>query len=639
MPQTFYIESDEEIISVIGRLRKSSAEKNIFVFPKRALVLQSIINLRLFQREAEKLGKKIVIVSQDEVGKMLALKAGIETESYSEDFSKKAAHLELTAQEKNVPLESIAKPVISGALRSDAIGSSNFYATESAPQTKNEPLPSAVETPVSTLRVRNITPPKLTSLNSKRFEGVSLAPQAIRIPLKETEPAVVSSPPLSSARAFAAEPYGIPQPQEQPRDERLKNFYSNVPKVTVAPAPKKDLGRGTVPIAGKKAHKIFFILGGISLLSLVSVVLFFFLPKAEIQVTPYAITQTTEIEMDGRSDVFVADDGILPVRILEKEKEVALTFVTTGKSGGTNQKARGTVVIYNNYSAESQSLVATTRLETTDGKLFRLTSGVVVPGMTNSGGKKEPGAIEASVVADQAGAEYNIDATSFTIPGFKGGTKYTAFSARSTKTMTGGGSGGVSDVAVVAKVDLETAEREAKEKVKDDFLSEIRGELLPNERALDEQVETVLLAPVAMPTVGTAASAFDYKATFKVRVFVFSEKTVKEKAEAAGEKNLQGIKFKPISSDITYSDSMPNFSEGTLRLRARALLTMESDVDRDSLREALLGKSEEGIKQVLDSFPEVKTIKVIFHPQLFMRSIPDSRERVFVLLEPGEKME
>ena len=72
MPQTFYIESDEEIISVIGRLRKSSAEKNIFVFPKRALVLQSIINLRLFQREAEKLGKKIVIVSQDEMGKMLA---------------------------------------------------------------------------------------------------------------------------------------------------------------------------------------------------------------------------------------------------------------------------------------------------------------------------------------------------------------------------------------------------------------------------------------------------------------------------------------------------------------------------------------------------------------------------------------
>jgi len=89
MPQTFYIESDEEIISVIGRLRKSSAEENIFVFPKRALVLQSIINLRLFQREAEKLGKKITVISQDEVGRMLAEKAGIETGNYSEDVSQK----------------------------------------------------------------------------------------------------------------------------------------------------------------------------------------------------------------------------------------------------------------------------------------------------------------------------------------------------------------------------------------------------------------------------------------------------------------------------------------------------------------------------------------------------------------------
>ena len=64
MAQTFFIDSDEEIISVIGQLRKSSDPENYFVFPKRSLVLQSAVNLRLFQREAEKQGKKIIIVSQ-----------------------------------------------------------------------------------------------------------------------------------------------------------------------------------------------------------------------------------------------------------------------------------------------------------------------------------------------------------------------------------------------------------------------------------------------------------------------------------------------------------------------------------------------------------------------------------------------
>ena len=635
MPQTFYIESDEEIISVIGRLRKSSMEENVFVFPKRALVLQSIINLRLFQREAEKLGKKIIIVSQDEVGKMLAEKAGIETESYSEDFSKKAAHLELIAEAENVPTQSIEKPAVPGALRSDAIGSSNFYAAEAAPQISREPLRVA-EPSVSPLRVRNVTPPKLTSLNSKRFEGVGIAPQAVSAPLKAAEAAAVSMPPLSSARAFAT---GSNRASQEERGERLKNFYGSTQKAAATPALKQDLGQGAVPITGKKAHKIFFLLGGISLLSLIGVALFLFLPKAEIQVTPYAITQTVEAEMDGRSDMTASGDGTLSVRILEKEKEVTLTFATTGKSGGTNQKARGTVVIYNNYSTDAQPLVATTRLETADGKLFRLTSGVVVPGMTNIGGKKEPGAIEASVMADQAGSEYNIDATTFTIPGFKGGPKYAAFSARSAKAMTGGGSGGLSDVAVVAKVDLETAEREAKEKAKEDFLGEIRSELLPDEKALGEEAEVAFLVPATMPSVGTAANAFDYKAVFKVRVFVFSEKAVKERIEAMSEKNLEGMKFKPVSSDITYGDSVPNYSDATLRLKAHALLAMESDIDRDKLREALLGKSEDGIKQVLESFPEVKKIKVVFHPQLFMKSIPSSSDRVLVLLEPGEKIE
>lgn len=636
MAQTFYIESDEEVISVIGRLRKSSAEENVFVFPKRALVLQSIINLRLFQREAEKLGKKIIIVSQDEVGKMLAEKAGIETESYSEDFSKKAPHLELTVKEENAPTQSITQPAVQGALRPDAIGSSNFYTAEIAPRATREKAAPITPSPNFPLRVRDATPPKLTSLNSKRFEGIM--PQATRAPLKAAVPMSMPLPsPLPSAQVFAAEqPNRASQGQQS---ERLKNFYSNVKKAATASAPIRNLGQEAVPIIGRKAHKIFLILGGISLLSLAGVAIFFFLPKAEIQVTPYAITQTTEVGIDGRSDVSIPSDGVLPVRILEKEKEVTFTLATTGKSGGTNQKAHGTVVIYNNYGTDSQSLVATTRLETADGKLFRLVSGVTVPGMTNIGGKKEPGAIEAGVIADQAGSEYNIDAAAFTIPGFKGGPKYDTFSARSTKTMTGGGSGGISDVAIVAKVDLDTAESQAREKAKEEFLSEIRGDLLPDEKALDEQAEITLLVPATMPSVGTMADAFDYKATFRVRVFVFSEKTVKEKAEAMSERNLQGIKFRPVASNITYSDSVPNFSDGTLRLKAHALVTMESDIDRDKLREALLGKSEDGIKQVLESFPEVKKIKIVFHPQLLMKSIPNSSDRVFVLLEPGEKIE
>jgi len=63
---------------------------------------------------------------------------------------------------------------------------------------------------------------------------------------------------------------------------------------------------------------------------------------------------------------------------------------------------------------------------------------------------------------------------------------------------------------------------------------------------------------------------------------------------------------------------------------------MESDIDEEKLRGMLLGKNEEGIKQVLESFPEIKNIQVLFHPEWFVSSIPNSLERVSIVTLPGE---
>lgn len=637
MSQTFYIESDEEIISVIGRLRKSSAEENIFVFPKRALVLQSIINLRLLEREAEKLGKKIIIVSQDEVGRMLAEKAGIETENYSEDFSQKAFHVELTSQEALAPKEpspEIVIPKETNMPSFDAIGSSNFYASQGPlPSTKDVPIPAVSPKFDMPLRVRNATPEKLTSLNSRRFDQIAPIPvtqSQSRMPDAATFPsqAPFVPPQLSSLESERA--------LVQDRGERLKNFYSGVSQATPTVSQKKETKQIPQVTVGKRAHMIFFVLGGISLLSLVAVALFFFLPKAEVSVTPYRIVQTIDKEFDGTANVSASDENPLTIRILEKDEEVSVTIATTGASEGTSQKAHGVVVLYNNYSTDTQSLVATTRLETADGKIFRLQSGVTVPAMTTINGKQEPGAIEAPVIADQAGAEYNIDATTFTIPGFKGGPKYDKFSAQSAKKMTGGGSSGVSDVTVVAKVDLDTALREAKEKAKEAFLNEIRNELTAEEKILDDQIDIAPLVSPDLPVAGTVANAFDYSGSFKLRAFVFSEKAVKEQMQGASEKNIQGMLFHPISSSVTYSDSLTNFSQGTVRIKAHALVTMESDIDKEKLQGMLLGKNESGIKQVLEDFPEIKNIQVLFHPQWFVSSIPSSLKRVSIVILPGE---
>lgn len=642
--RTFYIETDEEIISVIARLRKSSAERNIFVFPKHALVMQSIVNLRLFQREAEKLGKKIVVVCQDEAARKLAEKAGVVTENYSEDLKRRESHLEIlptAAEAKGAAGTPEQTPVV--AIRADAIGSSDFYAandTPLAPGSAESPAPPSAKT---TLRVRNASPEKIASLNSMRQSGSpAAAPATIQsTPLPLTTPPSLPttsvSGQVSAAGRAGMERVGQNSSPSGEYGERLKNFYQSSPAPVPAYKSKTPQSAGApspAKVTGHKARMIFFVLGGISLLSVVGVLVFFLLPKAEVYVTPYKITQPAETEMTGGPDGASSAAG--NIRFIERDFEITLTRSATGKAGSANQKARGTAVFSNNYSTEPQSLVATTRLETPDGKLFRLVKGITIPGMTIVDGQKKPGTVEGEVIADQAGEAYNISPSLFTIPGFQGSPKFEGFSAQSSQTFTGGGSGDSAALTVVAAVDREAAEQEAKEKAREMFVTETRSSLSPEEKLLEERIDIAPTANPIAPEPGIVADSFEYKRTYKVRAFVFSERAVREKLEQSSVEKLPTVRFRPVGSNITYSESVANFEDRTLRLRARAVVNLESAVDEEALKRALAGKKEAAIEQVVQDFPEVQKIRVVFWPSGISRSLPKAIERITIIMEPGE---
>ncbi len=633
MPQTFYIENDEEIISIISHLRKSSSQENFFVFPKHALVLQSIVNLRLFQREADKLGKKIIIVTQDDAGKKLAEKAGVETESYLEDFSQRPPHLELTAAQggKEVAAAAVVPPQESEMLlRSQDIGSTDFYTPGG-----NKPL-AITSTPVlslqnepQALRIRNASPPQQTSLNSRRFMG-DVPPQ---------KPPLATAPqPLvpSSTNQMPVKQASV----QDNRDERLKNFFTNkregdrtsISAKKASPQPEQRSPK--IPTSPKKIGTILSFLGGVSLLSLIGVGLFLFLPKAEIHITPHRIALNTDLQFDGRPEGSSAwDEKSIPVRIIEKTEPVALSVTATGTAPGSAQKARGAIIVSNQYSADAQSLVATTRFESADGKIFRLIDGVTVPGMKSG----QPGVVEVSVIAEETGTNYNIAATSFTIPGFKGGPKYTQFSGKSTKAMSGGSDASGSGMSVISKTDLEKAASEAKEKAKTAYLDAVKSELLPNEKILEEVMVITPLNKMSLPLSGTAATSFDYQDDFTVKAFIFSEEAIKEKITTQGEEKISGIAFRPVSITLSYGESIPNYDDGTIRLKIHAAIVSESVIERDSLIDEFLGQDESGVSAILEKHPEIKKVQIDFKPQWFSSVVPKSRNRVILFVEPGEE--
>jgi hypothetical protein len=72
-----YLESDDEITSVVDKLKSAEGVSLDIVIPKEAIMLQSVINLKLLKRQAESLGKEITIVTTDKVGQKLAEQIGI----------------------------------------------------------------------------------------------------------------------------------------------------------------------------------------------------------------------------------------------------------------------------------------------------------------------------------------------------------------------------------------------------------------------------------------------------------------------------------------------------------------------------------------------------------------------------------
>ncbi len=63
--ETVYIDVDDEITSIIDKVREAKGKIVALVLPKRATVLQSIVNMKLLKRTAGEAGKNLVLVTTE----------------------------------------------------------------------------------------------------------------------------------------------------------------------------------------------------------------------------------------------------------------------------------------------------------------------------------------------------------------------------------------------------------------------------------------------------------------------------------------------------------------------------------------------------------------------------------------------
>jgi hypothetical protein len=72
-----YIEIDDEVTTVYDRIKPLKMKNIYLVVPKRAMLFQSIVNLKILKRKGEDLEKNIFIITNDQNGMHLARKIGL----------------------------------------------------------------------------------------------------------------------------------------------------------------------------------------------------------------------------------------------------------------------------------------------------------------------------------------------------------------------------------------------------------------------------------------------------------------------------------------------------------------------------------------------------------------------------------
>lgn len=727
MRQKIYIDNNDEITTIIEKLRAAQAVDVIMVVSQNSLLLQSVINIRLLKREAIKGHKKITLATHDEEGAAIAERVGIPVDRNYSEYTEGDEIVEEGAQQvgpspaapgldaetvvAEEPLESsIAKQhnnvlasvavggVTQGAVRKTVAPTMDGMVVQSTGQTR---VPSAMrpemkqvqenegvvreeeleaawtssQTNESAIPPVPHTPPQTSAqesalaenlgtdqffsasqkrartdsdkkdqqeqerslINADLVTGASISMEAneksgtkkkknkaapiitvqqTHKEMKQKQEAQMTSQPIVDESVQSPPVQNNTANDEAPQKESLiSDFYQQEAR----PAKKKANNKTSSYHHG--GHGVFArltkIVAALALVIAFITAVFIFLPKTEMHILLKRATESTNLKIDALTSAESIDveRRVIPGQMIAIDVTHTDSFPATQEVASSQQKARGQVTLFNEYSTDEQQLVATTRLESSDGKIFRLIKGVNIPGVTDG----EPGKIKVDVVADRPGSEYDIAPGKFTIPGLAGSQKVRKIYGQSDEPMRGGGSSG-DGLLAVSENDIEEAKKKMEEAFPDSIRSQIADIVEQNGGGifLEDTIEVGEMSGSASVAVETAVDTFDYTLTAPVRVISFSGADVTTILDDALLKKISSDSMKPEDAiTVVYGDAEADYDKEALVLAVSGQGSYVASVDEGAFREDVLGKTIEEISDIVhEKYDAIEKIDFHFTPNI-----------------------
>jgi hypothetical protein len=414
-----------------------------------------------------------------------------------------------------------------------------------------------------------------------------------------------------------AEQARSPRPKRIPREEEAPREAREDERIEVATSPRTKFGGG---------RRMLWLVALVAVVFFVFALSFLF-ARAEVKINPKIKSLNLSENLTAVKEGNGSDLAYDVVIISGEEKK---TVTATGEKN-VSIKAEGVAVLYNTFSSSPQNLSIDTRLEGSNGKMYKTQTKVTVPGMKGN----VPGSIEVKIYANEAGKEYNSDPIDFKIFGFKGTPKYTKFYGRSKGPITGGVVGTVPALP-------EGEEEKLSLELKDALRAKLLGQATEQIPAGFILFKDSAFLSVEGQTYDSSGQTGSVVASMRGTLsgILFDEKKLTEKIVKDNIKSYDGGEvYIPHLKDLAFS--LPSASVSNLSSLTQLGFTLSgpaqvvSKVDGDQLVADLVGKSKGSFNEILAEYPEVDSAESVISP-FWKRSFPESRKKIKIVVNYPE---
>lgn len=410
-------------------------------------------------------------------------------------------------------------------------------------------------------------------------------------------------------------------------DAKFDSLYNKTHQVKTAPVAKKERGENEFENYGNESSGSKY---GLWFVALVALVFLFFAVSflfsgAKITISPKTIDLVLDENFAATKN---SNSNILSFDLVVISDEVTKE-VQGGEEVDMKESAKGTVVIYNTFSSAVQKLDINTRLEGTNGKIYKTKNAVTVPGMSASG---TPGSVEVDIYASEAGESYNSKPLDLNIFGFKGTSKYTKFYARSKGDITGGFIGKARQVSEIEKTNTIN---ELKETLNNKLLQKATGQT-PSGYVL---YEDAVFVQTDNGTIGASLENGNVPIVVKGTFYGFlldekklTKRIVQNNLEKYADEDIFIPDIRSFKFTLNNKDNI-NFSEvkdinfdlsGTSKIVWR--------VDTDKLLGEVLGRDKKEFNQILTQYTGIDSAELVIKP-VWRKTFPDKLKDIKIIVD------